>query len=222
MWNVERKLWWLWIPVFFMIFQVVIEFTLPVHELTRMHSEAGLHESLQTLVLFLAIVVAGRLLWVMDGKAQKWFAGWIGLAFVCLIYVFLEENSYGQHVFNWNTPEYWARINDQQETNLHNTSSWLDQKPRLILEIGVITGGLLIPLARRYRPSLLPDRFTAIYPSSLLVVTALLAVFPKLIEKIAEAADIRVFERVSEVQELYFYYFVLLYLIMLRRNIKTA
>lgn len=34
----------------------------------------------------------------------------------------LEEISYGQHVFHWQTPEYFSSINLQGETNLHNLS----------------------------------------------------------------------------------------------------
>lgn len=49
-----------------------------------------------------------------------------------------EEVSWGQHLFGWETPEGFVAINDQQETNLHNTSSWLDQKPRLLLECWVL------------------------------------------------------------------------------------
>src|SRR3546814_4167282 len=51
-----------------------------------------------------------------------------------------EEASWGQHYAGWLTPDNWQALNDQGETNLHNTSSWLDQKPRTLLEIGVIVG----------------------------------------------------------------------------------
>ncbi len=37
------------------------------------------------------------------------------------LYIAGEEMSWGQHFFHWNTPEYWAEVNRQQETNLHNT-----------------------------------------------------------------------------------------------------
>ncbi len=32
----------------------------------------------------------------------------------------LEEISWGQRLFGWETPAFWARLNQQQETNLHN------------------------------------------------------------------------------------------------------
>src|SRR3546814_9825984 len=69
------------------------------------------------------------------------------------------EASWGQHYAGWLTPENWQALNDQGETNLHNTSSWLDQKPRTLLEIGVIVGGILIPMLALRRPALREGRF---------------------------------------------------------------
>ena len=68
-------------------------------------------------------------------------------------------DSWGQHFLGWESSEFWQDINDQSETNLHNTSSWLDQKPRLILEIGVMVGGIVIPLLIKFKKGLLPARF---------------------------------------------------------------
>src|SRR3546814_4054045 len=75
-----------------------------------------------------------------------------------------EEASWGQHYAGWLTPENWQALNDQGETNLHNTSSWLDQKPRTLLEIGVIVGGILIPLLALRRPALREGRFALFLP----------------------------------------------------------
>jgi hypothetical protein len=220
--NIEHKIWWLWIPVVVLIVQLTIEMTLSVGALAHLHSEDGPHEFVEFIVLVIAFFVAVRALFWLNRKESPWVWAWFALAALCCFYVAGEEISWGQHLLKWSTPDYWAHFNDQQETNLHNTSSWLDQKPRLLLEIGVIVGGLLIPLLRRYKPSLLPQRFAVIYPPSLLAVTALLAILPKMIDKIAEMADVRAFERVSEVQELYFFYFVLLYLCMLTKRLKTT
>ena len=51
--------------------------------------------------------------------------------------------SWGQHLAGWSTPDAIAELNDQQETNLHNMSSWLDQKPRLALELWIVFSALL-------------------------------------------------------------------------------
>jgi len=103
---------------------------------------------------------------------------------------------------------------------LHNTSSWLDQKPRLILLIGSVTGGLIIPFLQRFKPSVLPKKFEIIYPPAILGVTAALAVSVNLIDKIFELfTKFPILSRGSEVEELYLFYFVLLYLIVLRRRL---
>ena len=58
-------------------------------------------------------------------------------ALSCL-YIAGEEMSWGQHFFHWNTPEYWAEVNRQEETNLHNTYAVFEKWPRAILEVGVV------------------------------------------------------------------------------------
>jgi len=144
---------------------------------------------------------------------------WVSLALLCCIYVGGEEISWGQHFFNWSTPEYWKDVNDQHETNLHNTTSWLDQKPRLILMLSIGIGGIIFPLLMRFKPGVLPDRFASIYPSPQLMLVSLLVIVPHVLDKIMELMNMNLFHRTSEVQELYMYYFVLLYLVGLYRRI---
>ncbi len=211
--------WWLWLPLALIVVQAGLEVFLPTNILAALHSEDGPHEFFEFLIIFGAFIVAVKMLLQMDIRAQKWLAAWIALAAVCSLYVAGEEISWGQHFLKWSTPDYWGHINDQQETNLHNTSSWLDQKPRLILMLGVVVGGLIIPLLQKLTPEWLPERFAPIYPPKELAVTAILAVCVKITEKIDESADFVIMERASEVEELYLFYFVLLYLIALRRRI---
>ncbi len=213
-----HKIFWLWIPIVALCLQVCIEIMFSKDVLAVMHSENGPHELLQFLVLLFAFCVAVSTLMRVEVRKNLWLCVWFFIASLCCFYVAAEEVSWGQHFMQWSTPEYWSHINDQQETNLHNTSSWLDQKPRLLLEIGVVVGGILIPLLLKFSPSLLPERFSLIYPSVCLSVTAGIFLFLKIMDKL-EAFDVLVFERGSEVQELYLFYFVLLYLIMLRKKV---
>lgn len=211
-------LWWLWIPLGVMIVQCGLEAALPFPALDRMHSENGPHETVQAIIMISAfgVAVAGTIRFFLQRRMA--LAGWFVLAALCSLYVAGEEVSWGQHLFDWGTPDFWSAVNDQQETNLHNTTSWLDQKPRAILLIGIAVGGLLIPLLRRHRPGLLPQRFAVIYPPSCLYVLALLSVVPHILEKILEETVGTPFTRLSEVQELFMFYFVLLYLIALRKR----
>lgn len=139
------------------------------------------------------------------------------------LYITLEEISYGQHIFKWETPEYWQAVNDQNETNLHNTSSWFDQKPRLVLLIGTVLGGLILPFVRRYRASILPARFNTIYPVDAMFWVALCALMSQLSKRAGKMGldFLDLYHRPSEVNELYLYYFILLYLLFMRRSLRA-
>lgn len=210
------KFWFYILPPVLIVGQFISERLLARPTLEFMYSELGLYENLQFLVLVGAVLVALATFVRMDRRADLLMTAWVAIATLCCIYVAGEEISWGQHFIGWGTPGFWTHLNDQNETNLHNTSAWLDQKPRLILMIGVAVGGLIIPLLRKIRPAALPERFNAFYPSSSLWVVAALAIGVHLLDKVVEGAGINLFERTSEMQELCFYYFVLLYLLGLR------
>ncbi len=215
--NSVPSLMWLWIPIGVFVVQLGLDMVLPVDTKAWMYNENGPYELGQVVVLVAAIAVAVMTLVRMD-KADKGVMAWIGLALLCCVYVAGEEISWGQQILKWNTPEYWAAINDQNETNLHNTSSWLDQKPRLILELGVYFGGIILPLLRKYKPGLLPRRFEPIYPGSAVVVTAVVCLCVRFADMAADATGTPLFGRAAEVEEAYLYYFVLLYLMELRHR----
>lgn len=209
-------LWWLWLPLLAMTIQIVLEIFLPGDVLGALHSEWGPHETLQFVVIAIAFLIGLTTLPRIEWKTRKDLGAWIVLATLCCLYVAGEELSWGQHVFQWGTPKFWHTVNDQNETNLHNISSWFDQKPRLILLIGIIVGGIVIPILQKYYPARLPSRFDSFYPPASLFVPALFCAVPQLVEKLGEAMEMPVFARVSEVQELYMFYFVALYLWALR------
>lgn len=217
--KAPARFWWLIVPLAFLPVQALIELSFDSQTLARIHSEGGPHEAL---FLIVAFFVSARTLIGLPFKSWPWLGAWVGLTTLCCFYVAGEELSWGQWVFHWGTLEYWATINDQQETNLHNTSSWLDQKPRLILELGVITGGLLMPLARKFKPQLLPARFALIYPPGYLWVTAAVFLGCKGSDALAKALfGHKLFERVSEVNELYLYWFVMLYVFHIYGVVKS-
>lgn len=208
------------VPAFFLLLQAGLEVFLPGETLSAMLSENGPHEGVQFLIAVFAGVMALRCLFALKKGSDPFLFGWIVCFILGCAYIAGEEISWGQHLAEWATPEFWSRVNDQNETNLHNTSSWLDQKPRLILLIGIVTGGLVFPLLERFRPKILPVRFAAIYPPATLSFIALCVLAIGLIDKIDEALpDVVIMARASEVQELLMFYFILLYLVELRRRI---
>ncbi len=213
------RLLWLFLPIAFMVVQVACELLLPPNTLETMHSENGTHELLEALVSGLAFCTAVSLIFKIDWSRQTLVGAAVIMAALGTFYITGEEISWGQHIASWSTPEFWESVNDQGETNLHNTSDWLDQKPRILLYVGIVVGGLLVPLLQKFAPHRLPAKFSALYPSSKLVPTALGVVIPDQIQSISEQIIYGgFFVRVSEVQEVYMYYFVLLYLLDLRNR----
>ncbi|MDX1572099.1 MAG: hypothetical protein R3200_16565, partial [Xanthomonadales bacterium] len=174
-----------------------------------MMGEQGLIE-LSTFFLLLPAVVLGFL-------AQSRHAGmgrvWLVALTLGCVYFAGEEVSWGQHLFGWATPDPVSRINDQQETNIHNISSWFDQKPRLLLELWVL--GLTVmafspPLRRRW------GRWDFLWADRRLAVPGLLAILVRLPERIADGFDATLPQllnfRLAELQELMFAWVLLLFL----------
>lgn len=215
-----NKALWLGVPLLIVIGQIAIEMLVPFEHKGALHSEGGPHETLQFLFALGGLLYALRCLVYLIKNPQPFLMFWAACFALGCLYIAGEEVSWGQHIFEWGTPEFWSGINDQNETNLHNTSSWLDQKPRLILFIGVIVGGLIIPLIQKFKADLLPEFFEIVYPPAILAPIALLALTVKIIDKIDEQLpETVIFSRASEVEELYLFYFVLLYLVILYRRL---
>ena len=73
-------------------------------------------------------------------------------------------------------------------------------------------------LVRKKKPGLLPEKYAVIYPPAVFGVMAIMTLVVHIVDK----ADIGVFVRGSEVVELYLYYFVLMYVMVLRRRIISG
>jgi len=214
------KLYWLWVPIFIIIAQIAIEILIPPQYLPAIHSEGGPHETLQFLFAVFGLIYALKCLKSLWPEKPPFLMAWVICFCIGCAYIAGEEVSWGQHIFEWGTSDFWSDINDQNETNLHNTSSWLDQKPRLILFMGTIVGGLIIPALAKFKPSALSQKFAIIYPPAILGVTAACALLIKIIDKAQDHLDENLLTRPSEVEELYLFYFVMLYLVILYRRIK--
>ena len=213
--NYIPKILWLWIPLVFVIAQAILEVILPRALMVASVSENGPHELLQFFIILAAALVA--LKYFISKKPHKHiiYKMWFGLALICCVYVAGEEVSWGQHFFGWATSDNWQAVNDQQETNLHNTSSWFDQKPRLILMGNIIFGTLIAPLLISKNLLKLPDRLKELIPTKELSFMAYLIIVTHLVDKLLETLNISFFARYSEVQEILLFYFVLLYLVNL-------
>ena len=222
----ELKSWlWLWLPVVFFVFifgsAIVSNY---VHD-NYFAGELGIIE-LATPIMLVPAIIAGFLIFINREKlVTKQLGYWILLVTLACIYFAGEEISWGQHLIGWGTPEWVKEVNDQHETNLHNMSSWFDQKPRLLLEIFVLVGGIFLPLKRKLRGiNLSRDNWQYwLYPTMVCLPAAILAIFSRMPERVITLFDLSgsmINVRYSEVQELYFAIFLTLYLMSIRNRQK--
>lgn len=208
--------WWLWFPPLLLLVIAPVRIFSPEAYSTWIDGELGLIELSTPLIALVGAWFGLRVVWMARGVAPA-FTLWVALVTLACIYFAGEEVSWGQHLFGWHTPDSIATLNDQNETNLHNMSSWFDQKPRLLLELWVLIGGLILPLvgsSNRRRFSIY-DRRSWFWPTFDCLPTALLAIVVRLPERLKDVAGLESLPleiRYSEPQEYYFALFLALYL----------
>jgi hypothetical protein len=184
--------------------------------------ELGLLENLEFLALIAALWVGILALASRAIRADHFKTAWVGVFVLGVFYIAGEEISWGQHYFGWGTPEWYQAVNDQQETNLHNTSDWLDQKPRALLEFAIYFSTLIYPLLARYwRPPLLNRLPAWTWPTRACLPAALLVLLAQILDKtplghLSQSIGLRL----SEVREflVYFYLYIYMYSIYRRRE----
>ncbi len=208
---------WLWFPPLLLVVILPVRVIDPSAYSAWIDGELGLIELATPVLALIGAVIGIRCLRRAERAGGTGLRAWVGLIAVACIYLAGEEISWGQHLFKWETPAAIERINDQRETNLHNVSSWFDQKPRLLLEIWVLVGGVVVPLLELRRGSrLAPDTFRYwFWPTMDCMPAATLAIVVRLPERVKELFDIEALPyelRYSEPQEYYFALFLTLYL----------
>jgi hypothetical protein len=123
---------------YYFVLSLSIEF-LPISDQTGYNSviwaENGLVELLQILFLLISIFLLIKFLKIVSKKLHIYLRVIIFFYLIGVTYYFFEEISWGQHIFGWGTPEFFSKINHQNEINLHNTSSIFNELPRNLLMI---------------------------------------------------------------------------------------
>ena len=118
-----------------------------LHPVTRELSRWMLRENhpveLLTFVFLLAAAGVGSALAVesRNSRDESLAYGFYGIFSLLLVLVALEEIAWGQWLFGFATPDYWAAINAQGETTLHNIGFLQGHSELLRLVYGL--GGLI-------------------------------------------------------------------------------
>ena len=139
-----------------------------------------------------------------------------------------EELSWGQHYFGWETPEGWGNVNDQQETNLHNTSALFDQVPRTLLTIAALVGGIIVPLVLLFRGKCFDPKGDAywLWPTYIVMPASIGAIFVSFHEKAYKLFDSEVpfilDIRAGETKECLLAMFIMLYMLSLYKRLKNS
>jgi hypothetical protein len=176
---------WLWLPIVVALFPYVMRL-IDIETDSYVFGEQGIIENYTFIVLFIAILLGILSILKMKSFEFPFFKIWLTILVLGCIYYAGEEVSWGQHWFGWGTPEGWMDVNDQGETNLHNTSALLDQVPRMLLTIAAVVGGVIIPVYFLVLNKVFSTHefFGWLWPSYVNVPTCLLAVLVSLHEKI--------------------------------------
>ena len=151
--------------------------------------ENGIVEFAQVIVLFLSIIILLRYFKFYLKNLKKFFQIVLILYLVGLTYYFFEEISWGQHLFFWMTPDFFSKLNSQNETNLHNMSNLFNELPRTLLLLFCSLSFLfakLINSSSKYLSLFL-------FPNSKLIYISFLILFFVLPDLILDIFDIKPF-----------------------------
>ncbi len=181
--------------------------------------EAGIIENMTVLFLVAAIAFSVSSM----SKANKleltgFVKAWLFILIMGAAYFALEEISYGQHLFGWGTTDTWKALNDQDETNLHNVHALFDQVPRALLTLGILFGGVILPLYRYFRKLKL-DESSRLYwqwPTLDCVTIGLLVILIRPVLSVFETDIINT----GETKENLFALFILLYCVSIHSRLK--
>ncbi len=210
--------WWLYFPLLFFCFRyAVFIFTDTRSGMESwVRGELGLVENLTVVFSAAAMILTLSVILRLGRSLPPLLNLFLVVYALGCLYFAGEEASWGQHWFGWETTgEYFLERNDQLETNLHNTSIWLDRIPKAIVSLGIFIGGIIVPLSFRFRGKTVDykSRFWWLWPTWICLPTAIFATTVTWPGKIERYTDLSFyFELSNEMKEFYIGYFFLLFI----------
>ncbi|MEE8260912.1 MAG: hypothetical protein V3R83_00370 [Gammaproteobacteria bacterium] len=215
----NNQLFYVVIPLLVIVFPFIWYWVVGTN--TMLNGESGIIENMTVFFLLISIgVCLSSLFHARSKDVPVNLYAWLILIIFGAIYFALEEISYGQHIFGWNTSEMWKNINVQDETNLHNVHAIFDQLPRALLQIAILIGGIFLPVYRYLRGIELDnrDRFYWLLPTSACLPISLLVI---LIRPTFQVLDVE-FINTGEMKEILMALFIMIYCISIRRRLRVS
>ena len=152
---------------------------------------------------------------------------WVLMWTLACVFFAGEEISWGQWLFEWETPELFRKLNSQEETNLHNITPWLFQKPQALVEIWILIGGLVLPLWWRYKEKKwLTEHNTLkfwLFPTYVCIPTAAITMVTRSFRPLFNAGPLPHLKNLGtgELREYYIALFLCLYLLSIWLRIRN-
>lgn len=196
-----------------------------------LRSEYSFIENLTVLFAFVGAMISFKLISMSQNLPMPtFFKVWFILFTIALIYLGGEEASWGQHIFGWESSEYFKQNNQMYETNLHNLTPNMEQVPKILLHIAAVFGGLLWPLLIRVKNIQLDKTgfWYWLMPNKAVVTSCFLAIAVRLWERYyawmqikPEYAERDAFKELKEANETFLVLFMLIYLVSIFYRLKA-
>lgn len=223
--DASEAWWWFGLPIATAAAIMITYLIAPEFYRARVLPEAyGYLEISHIILPFIGFLVCLSVISKPYVKARPFLKFCIAIFSLACLFIAGEECSWGQWIFYWSTPDFWARLNDQQETNLHNTTYYLFQFPQTLLQFAIVIGGLLLPLSATLRTAVTHamPALAILIPPLAIVPVSLVAVAFKFLDRAQKRELIEDWlARPSEANETFFCMFMMFYTIMLARRIRA-
>ena len=232
---------WIYFPIFIPLIFIFVKKINMDFFIIFFTGESGIIENGTFLILLIAIIISISSLKIIKKniRKKKLFI-FISLFTLSIIYFAGEEINWGQRLFQWKAPLFFEIYNEQyigdtSETNFHNITSWLDQKPRILLTFFVLVGGILCPFYFNKNKNIKNFKYW-ILPKIYCFPTALVCLFFYILDNSYKILcygkpginitckyipQVLVF-RTSEIIELYFALFLLIYILSINLELKKT
>lgn len=218
----NRRISWRGSRLFIMITPVVVlasAYFLQTHDYVYFRwlvQEDGLVETAQVVFLLISAYCSLKLFLVHKAK-DRLMAGLMFLGFAGFLFIAGEEITWGQRIFQWDTPEHYAQINLQSETNIHNLEQVFATTIRLYVVIAFYGAfaWTFAPLVSRVWPT---ERIVYLVPSGLLMGYFVPSLIYNIYRVVSNALPM---DRWEETTELLLYMGILLHMIKVYRKRKS-